>query len=149
MQHPRIPFFFLDMLGFLPKSCLMDSLHQKSFLKRKKKKNQQNNTTPSPAGLQLAFLCHHTYSLAVIFLYRLELDRLDRWADANGMRFSKSKCWVLHFATTTPGNAVGLGQSGWKAVWKSIQHWGCWLTCETAVCPGGHEGQQHPAFYQK
>lgn len=134
--------FFLPRHAWVSPQIVFDGLtSSEEFSEKKKKKNQQNNTTPSPAGLQLAFLCHHTYSLAVIFLYRLELDRLGRWADANGMRFSKSKCWVLHFATTTPGNAVGLGQSGWKAVWKSIQHWGCWLTCETAVCPGGHEGQ--------
>ena len=44
------------------------------------------------------------------------LDRLDSWAEANGMELTRSSARSCTLATTTPGNAAGLGQSDWKTV---------------------------------
>ncbi|GAB0179974.1 mitochondrial enolase superfamily member 1 [Grus japonensis] len=41
-----------------------------------------------------------------------DLDRLEHWAMINGMKFNKSKCWILHLGQSNAGHKYKLGE-GW------------------------------------
>ena len=55
--------------------------------------------------------------------WQRDLGRLEYWAMINGMKFNKSKCWVLHLGWSDAGHKYKLGKE-----WLQKGIWGCWLT---------------------
>ncbi|RMB92363.1 hypothetical protein DUI87_31238 [Hirundo rustica rustica] len=80
-----------------------------------------------------------------------DLHRLDGWAESNQLKFSKSKCRVLHFGRSNPLKCYGLGKV-WLDSAQEERDLGVLVPVaehEPTVCPGGQEGQWHPGLHQE
>ena len=54
-----------------------------------------------------------------------DLDRLEHWAMINGMKFNKSKCWILHLGQSNAGHKYKLGKERLESS-PAERDLGCW-----------------------
>ncbi|KAK4829014.1 hypothetical protein QYF61_001789 [Mycteria americana] len=75
-----------------------------------------------------------------------DLDRLEHWAMMNGMKFNKSKCWILRLGRSNAGHKYKLGEE-WLESSPAERDLGGWSaagsTCVSSV-PWQPRGQTAP-----